>query len=102
MGARRTCWRGTRLALGALLVCLVAVGCESWFRSGTATPEPSPATTVKATAEPTALPDVTSTAISPIGEPATPVPPSEGDYPYPVELPEPGDLPEYPEAYPSE
>jgi hypothetical protein len=102
MGAQRLYWRGIRLLLGASLVCLVASACEGWFRSETATPEEPPAATAEATTEPTAMPETTPTVRPPTEEPATPVPPTEDEYPYPVDLPEPGKLPEYPEAYPSD
>ncbi|MGC9360684.1 MAG: hypothetical protein ACP5G7_09995 [Anaerolineae bacterium] len=102
MNTKRLRGRGTRLVLGAALACLVASGCEGWFRSETATPEAPPAVTAEATAEPTALPEATPTVAPSTEEPTMPVPTSENAYPYPVDLPEPGDLPEYPEAYPSD
>jgi len=102
MDTHRRWRRGARLVLGAAIVCLVASGCEGWFRSDTATREAPPAATAEATAEPTALPEPTPTEAPPTEEPSTPMPTSENAYPYPVDLPEPGDLPEYPEAYPSD
>ena len=102
MDAQRRRGRGGRLVLGAVIVCLMASGCEGWFQSDTATPEAPPAATAEATAEPTALPEPTPTEVPPTEEPATPMPTTENAYPYPVDPPEPGDLPEYPEAYPSD
>ncbi len=91
-------WTRALLTLvAATLLCLAAAGCESWFRSETATPLPP----IEQTAEPTeqAPPDEEPTATA---VPATPEAPIQDDYPYPVELPGSEDLPAYPEAYPGE
>lgn len=97
MGVRRKCWARAWMVLeAALLLCSTAIGCESWFRSETATPVPPTAATPGPTEEATLQPDATPTAIPP-----TPAPPNEEEYPYPVSPPEQGDQPAYPEAYPA-
>jgi hypothetical protein len=98
MSRHETRWARAILVVSvAMVVCVVATGCESWFGSKTATPLPP----IEATAEPTA--PASPTDIAPAtAVPPTPEEPVGGDYPYPIESPSVDDLPAYPEAYPGE